>query len=75
MMHIGLIDLGFTPEGVALLTGKTDTIEVEFESLEAFEALNDTEQARFILMQCLTHSNEEAAAHPTKDNATAETET
>lgn len=74
MMHIGLIDLGFTPEGIDLLTGKTDTFEVEFESLEAFEALNETDQAHIILMQCLTLENEEAAAHPTKDNATAETE-
>lgn len=74
MMHIGLIDLGFTPEGVELLTGNTDTVEIEFASFEAFQALSDSEQASIVLMQCLTPENEEAAAHPTKDNATAETE-
>ncbi len=74
MMHIGLIDLGFTPEGIDLLTGKTNTVEIDCASFEAFQELSESEQASIVLMQCLTPENEEAAAHPTKDNATAETE-
>lgn len=74
MMHIGLIDLGFTPEGIDFLTGKTDTIEIDLVSSEAFQELSDPEQASIVLMQCMDLEKEEAAAHPTKNNATAETE-
>lgn len=73
MMHIGLIDIGFTPEGIDLLTGKTDTIELCLEDIESFLAMSEQEKSAIVLMQCMAPENRSGDVSD-QEHATAETE-
>lgn len=73
MTRIGLIDLGFTREGIDLLTGKTDTIELYLEDIESFLAMSAQEKSATVLIQCMAPENRSGDVSD-QEHATAETE-